>query len=53
MGYLTIPKTDYHIGPFCGERIFKLRDWKRRGLFSKVGSGFAIGPIFFWKEKIE
>jgi hypothetical protein len=44
---------DYHVGPFCGERIFSLRDWRRRGFKARRhGSGFYFGPIFFWKEKI-
>lgn len=43
---------DYHVGPYCGARIYRLSDWKMYGLFQKTGSGFSIGPIFFWKEHI-
>lgn len=43
---------DYHVGPFCGESIFRLRSWKWSGVFRKTRSGFSIGPILFWKEKI-
>lgn len=43
---------DYHVGPFCGERIFRLRSWKSYPFFKKSSNGFSIGPILFWREKI-
>lgn len=48
---------DYHVGPYCGERFWRLRSWtsyiKQFGLFRKTTGGFSIGPILFWKEKIK
>lgn len=47
---------NYHVGPYCGEHFFSLRDWKsnfkRHGLIRRMDRAFSIGPILFWKEKI-
>lgn len=51
------------IGVECGQRWWRLSSWRRWSFFEKKywwdvkprkfkdGSGFAIGPIMFWKEK--
>lgn len=47
---------DYHVGPYCGESIFRLKSWtfwlKKYGFIRKVNEGFSVGPILFWKERI-
>lgn len=42
---------DFHLGLMCGARFFSLRDWKLYKL-RWTGTGFNIGPVYFWKEKI-
>jgi hypothetical protein len=45
---------DYHVGTYCGEHLFSLRDWrdnfKRYGLIRRMDDAFSIGPILFWKD---
>lgn len=43
---------DFHAGPYCGARLLSVRDWKLYGFFRKTSTGFSIGPLYFWKEKI-
>lgn len=44
----------YAFGPFCGERVWSLRDWARNGLYrnrtNQYGRAFNIGPILFWTK---
>jgi hypothetical protein len=43
----------YHAGIYCGERLWRVRRWyKYYGLFRRVSTGFSLGPILFWKERI-
>lgn len=41
-----------HVGPYCGARIWRPRDWRTYGLFRRTRSGFSIGPVYFWRESI-
>lgn len=41
-----------HVGPYCGARIWRPRDWRIYGLFRRISSGFSIGPVLFWREVI-
>lgn len=47
---------DYHVGPYCGDSIFRLKSWtfwfKKYGIIRKIDNGFSFGPILFWKERI-
>ena len=44
---------DFHVGPYCGSRILSRRDWRMYGLYRRIKTGFSIGPILFWKERIK
>lgn len=43
---------DYHVGSYCGERAFSPRSWRRNPGLRRTSSGFSVGPILFWRERI-
>jgi hypothetical protein len=46
-------RRHFAIGIMCGERLFRLRSWKRYPLVWKLKNdwGFGIGPILIWSGR--